>query len=1042
MPYDLVRPLANDLNSALLSDEQRAVVTSNADSLLVLGGPGTGKTSTLVEAVCARLRSGVAPEQIVVMTFSRAAARELRARISRRWATAGRTPRVVTMHGLCLALIQTYGSGEVPRLTTAPEQDAQLRELIAQRGSQSWPTEFHQALTTGAFAGEVRAVLARARQLGMDPDDIARAGQQAGKPEWVAVAELFEAYLTMTDFAGTLDYGELVHRARLLLADPTTGDQIRRELSWFFVDEFHDCDPSQAALLQELVGITGHSVVFADPDQSVYRFRGADLRVVGEYARALSARDGQMLCLTQSFRAGQRIIDATRGIAMALPLTPGIPSSASAQLRDIQSQNPGGDVAVWHCESSLAQADFIAEYLRRQHLDHQRPWGKMAVLVRSGHGDLPGLSRSLLAAGVPVSVIGDETPLGSDPAVTPLLLALEVVSEQVALTPEVAEQLLTSPLGNLDPLALRRVARLLRSEDGDDPRPSAILLQQALVESGGLTEVARTTEILALTRLRDVLHSARELHQRGATNHEVLWQLWSGTAWPERLRRASERGGDLGRAADRDLDVLVALFDLASRREEAQQTSIIDFVRTIQDQQIPADIHREGDVARDAVQLVTAHRAKGAEWDVVVVAGVQEGSWPALSERGSLLSADRLTRLGLAEAEPRSVRLAEERRLFYLACTRARTHLVVSAVAEAGDGGLQPSRFIHELGVPVSVRQGRPQRAHTLSGLIAELRRSLTDQSLTESVRIAAAHRLAELAQLTDSRGDHIAPGADPARWWGIAEVSATADDCAPLDQDEQIRLTGSTLAGLLQCPRRWYLERQAQGSNRAALRQTIGSAVHAICDAAEPDWSEEQLLERLDRAWADLGDGGWYLEAERQAATESLRRFKAWSVLNPRELVGTEVHFRCEVDVDDEKVIIEGFVDRIERADDGSLVVVDLKTGQHIPTVAEVVHHEQLGIYQWAIDSGGFADLGTISGGGEVVYLRKAPTKAPLLPTVLAQPALSATGPDWIVDKARQAVSIIRKGEYPALTSPTCRSCAVAGSCPAVSTGKQVFDA
>ena len=152
------------------------------------------------------------------------------------------------------------------------------------------------------------------------------------------------------------------------------------------------------------------------------------------------------------------------------------------------------------------------------------------------------------------------------------------------------------------------------------------------------------------------------------------------------------------------------------------------------------------------MRLLTAHRSKGLEWRLVVVAHVQEGAWPDLRRRDSLLGADRIAPAlpdgrhgGLLPPLTRSAMLAEERRLFYVAVTRARSRLVVTAVKSPDDDGDQPSRFLNELGLredQIRHRVGRPTRPLSLAGLIAELRRTAADPAQPDALREAAARRL------------------------------------------------------------------------------------------------------------------------------------------------------------------------------------------------------------------------------------------------------------------------------------------------------------
>ena len=216
-----------------------------------------------------------------------------------------------------------------------------------------------------------------------------------------------------------------------------------------------------------------------------------------------------------------------------------------------------------------------------------------------------------------------------------------------------------------------------------------------------------------------------------------MWLLWSQTGWPDRLRQQAGLGGQAGRRANRDLDAICALFDIAARSEEVSGLrGVTGFLAEVEGQQIPADPLRESELRGSAVRVLTAHRAKGLEWALVVVAGVQEGRWPDVRRRGSLLEPDRLGRYEVLAPVPTATRIAEERRLFYVAGTKARSRLVVTAVAATECEADQPSRFWRawrdSAGLP-----GRPRRAAVAVRPGSELRSTTVDRKL----RRASARR-------------------------------------------------------------------------------------------------------------------------------------------------------------------------------------------------------------------------------------------------------------------------------------------------------------
>jgi RecB family exonuclease len=360
----------------------------------------------------------------------------------------------------------------------------------------------------------------------------------------------------------------------------------------------------------------------------------------------------------------------------------------------------------------------------------------MAVILRSTILQLPSMQRALSATGVPTVTHSEDLPLHLQPAVAPFLLLLRCALEPEALDEEAAVALLHSPLGGADPLAERRLRQGLRALAlaAGDRRPSGELLVDAVRDPAGLDVVERRWAVPAQTVARLIAVAREAAAAPGATAEQVLWSVWRASGLAERWYAMSTRGapvepgGEGGRArqwraeaADRDLDAIVVLFDAAARfvdRLPGARTEV--FLDHVLGQELPADSIAPSADRGEAVRLLTAHAAKGLEWDVVVLAGVQEGIWPDLRLRGSLLGSERLVDFlaGRAAAGAAAVvgqtsaLLDEERRLFYVAATRARQRLIVTAVASASVGGSdgeeQPSRFLAELALPD--QRGGPQQ--------------------------------------------------------------------------------------------------------------------------------------------------------------------------------------------------------------------------------------------------------------------------------------------------------------------------------------------
>ncbi|MET8948164.1 ATP-dependent DNA helicase [Streptomyces sp. NPDC004542] len=1089
--YRLVRTPGTEPDPLRLDAAQRAVVDHRAGPLLVLAGPGTGKTTTLVESVAARIARGGDPERILVLTFSRKAAVDLRDRMALRTGAA-RAPRATTFHSYCYALVRAHQDTDLfvepLRLLSGPEQDVTVRELLAGQPELErlgldhvrWPDELRACLTTRGFADEVRAVLARSRELGLGPDALDAFARRIGRPDWQAAAAFLAEYLDVIDLQGVLDYAELVHRAVLLARRPETAARLAARYDAVYVDEYQDTDPAQVRLLHALAGGGRTLVAFGDPDQSIYAFRGADVNGILDFPQAFPRADGRPAAvevLRTSRRSGATLLDATRLLTQRMPLTR-LPADKVRALREPAPVRDSGRVEVYTYPTPGTELDNIADILRRAHLEDGVPWSDMAVLVRAGSRTIPMVRRALTAAGVPLDIDGDDLPLRHEPAVAPLLTALRAVAtaeaaerpgqdperpgedpERPGETPcwldtETALTLLASPLAGMDTADLRRLGRALREEERAAghplPPPSDELLARALAEPERLVAhdpaYARGAQ-----RLGALLRKARECLAGGGTAEEALWELWEGTPWPARLERAARRGGAAGRNADRDLDAVCALFATAARAEERTGgRGALNFLEEIAAEDIAADTLTRRALRPDAVRLMTAHRSKGLQWHLVVVAGVQEGLWPDLRRRGSLLEADRIGRDGLAEPLTPGALLAEERRLFYVAATRARERLVVTAVKAPAEDGDRPSRFLTELGAEPQDVTGRPRRPLSVAALVAELRATTVDPRASAGLREAAARRLARLAALADDDGRPLVPSSHPYRWWGMFEPTESK---VPLrNRDQPVVLSGSALDQLANtCALQWFLGREVKADAPATAAQGFGNVVHVLADEVASGRTPadlDVLMERLESVWNALAfDAPWKSAQEKEHARVALERFLRWHVLDRtgRTPLASEHDFDVTLAAGDYEVRIRGQMDRVEADGEGRAYVVDFKTGKQAPTAREVERHPQLAVYQLAVREGAVDDafdgVRPEPGGAELVHLRQGAAQrdgGDGLPKVQAQEPLEG---EWVGELLANAAGKVLDERFTPSTGQHCTHCAFRASCSARPEGRHVIE-
>ncbi|MEV0109158.1 PD-(D/E)XK nuclease family protein [Nocardia sp. NPDC050799] len=579
-------------------------------------------------------------------------------------------------------------------------------------------------------------------------------------------------------------------------------------------------------------------------------------------------------------------------------------------------------------------------------------------------------------------------------------------------------------------------------------RPSVEVLRELLLGSGddrivaGLTEV----EIAPLERAARALDRARRVRREGGGLEDVLWALWTGSRLERRWLAQSRRGGAAGMQADRDLDAAVALFDAAAAYTDRLPGATIEgFVEYLLQQQLPQDravrTRRE-----EAVDLLSAHAAAGREWEVVAVAGVQEGIWPDPRPRGTLLHTEDLVDevAGITERVSRAAPvLAEERRLLFVACSRARRSLLVTAVESVtGDRDLVPSRFLAELlggdtgGEPGALPVAEPGRVLALHALIAELRAAVCDPGAGDERRRRAARQLARLALAG-------IPGTAPDDWYGVPELSSTE---TLWEDDAPIALSPSTVELLRTCPLRWALERNggSDGENPYAVKGTL---VHTLVQALAGRVPLDQVRAELARSWSGIDpETSWYSRQELRRTEAMLDAFVAWVRTTRGELTqaGIEVPVDCVLPApgdDTPEVRIRGRIDRLERDAAGRFVIVDVKTGKNPVSEADAAQHAQLATYQVAAAAGALEGSAgdPEPGGARLVYVGLPAAGGVAKERV--QPALDAEALETWRETIHAAAASTAGPGFLAIRNEGCRHCAVKNSCPVQDAGRQVTD-
>lgn len=947
-----------------LDDSQRAVLLLATDaSAAVIGAPGSGKTTTLVELVADRVaRSGWGADSVLALASSRIAATRLRDVIALRIGVPTTGPMARTANSFAFDIVREAArSARVAprRLLTGGEQDSDIAAILEGHlelvgSGPEWPPSLPpEVRRLRQFRTELRELMMRATEFDVSPGELRRLGATSQRPEWVAAAAFIEEYLEVISFSreAQVDPAELARFAVAAIVSATPGQRVSA-LKLVVIDDLQEATESTLAMLRALASRGIAIIAFGDPDVAANAFRGGEPDALGRLSTVLRLPSLQQLVLSTAHRQTPALRAFTSSV------TARIGTAAAGQQRRAESlpttAGSVSDPALSQIEASspARQWSAVARVLRERHLESKVAWNDMAVIVRSG-AQVAAIARALALAEVPTRTAVGGTALRDDNAARALLTVVDVGVGRTPLTAELATELLLGPFGGLDRLGLRRLRLALRAEElaGGGTRSADALLVEGLAGPNRFITIDHR-----MARAAGRLAETLDLLSSGISSiEELLWTAWDrsglATTWYDQAL-----GAGIGAAeANRNLDGIVALFTAAKRFAERRPDAPPGiFLTEVLDAEVPEDT-LSPQPNDDTVLVTTASGTVGLEFDTVVVAALQDGAWPNLRLRGSLLGAQELVEL-VTGVDPSTIDkrkqvLGDELRMFALAVSRARSRVILSAVVNDDEAA---SAFFGLLPDDAALLDSSAAPPLSLRGMTGRLRNVLATSRNSRAVADAACC-LAALAL-------EGVPGAEPAHWHGLLAASTDGH----LFDGQTIPVSPSALEKITESPLDWFL--QLIAGSESNVTANVGTIVHWAMETSA-DQSPEALWTAVQSRWKELlFDAPWLAERQSRIArtlTDALAEYLAKFSRDGKQLVGAESRFTLAFD----GIEMNGSIDRVERAADGSVVIVDLKTGAPITAQSKIDEHPQLSAYQLAyadgILDGSLAQLGEHSAGG-----------------------------------------------------------------------------
>lgn len=982
----------------ILDESQlRVLELELGQSRAIIGAPGSGKTTALLALYRHLLRDrGLRHDEVLALGANRIVATQLRAELDALLDEPAGGPRARTSSSFALALLSADRRvrGELPlRLLTGSVQDEiieRIARLVSEHPPQN-PVFTRDVLGSPLFRNQFRELLRVLDETQLGARDLARLGEQFGVPEWSEVSALVTEYRTTLENEYPLhrDTSSLHLEAATLLDSLPVSVAARDhigELAALRVVLVDDAQELTASTLQLLRAIAARGVTvwaFGDPDISTGAFQGSAHRALSDLGAALGVQSVEPLLLSTVYRHPATI----RSVVQDLTEPIGAAGLGEQRRAEAFAKN-GGVVQRARFPTTGESVGAIAHLLRERHLglgqdmtarSESVDWSDMAVITRTRH-EAQRLARQLSAAQVPTDISAGGAVLAEHPVIRDLLTLVQFAYGWRTPDTALLDRLLTGPLGGVDVLALKRLRMALQLADArtGDARPADELMLEhflnPLIEPRVDTRQSR-----ALVTLAKLLAAASARASEGGDLSEVLWEIWATSPLPQKWeRQALSHQGTASDEANASLDAVMALFFASARFEEQEVTlNRAQFVESLLGSSVPEDSLARAR-KRAAVTVTTPQGMIGRQAKIVVVTQLQDGTWPNLKSRGSLLHLERLSNVasGAADApiaDRRDV-LHDELRLFAQAVSRASDEVLITAVQ---NDDTMPSVFF-TIGSE-DERTEMPSGRLTLRGLVASLRRSLHEHPDDKS----AAEQLAILAL-------NGVPGANPDEWFGMRALSTEAPLHDLSDGETLVSVSPSRLEKFENCALDWAIARL--GGERSVSSAALGTLLHLAMETVE-DPTVDAVMARVDDGWSVLSfDSAW-----EQTRTHDLAESMAESLVAYLDdfeakggtLIGAEQQFRLNFG----QARVRGTIDRIEltpRAGDepARVLIVDLKTQKAAPGATEIAEHPQLALYQLAAQSGEIEVGGAELAGAALLLVHpkakgsgryKLPTQAPL---------------------------------------------------------------
>ena len=942
-----------------LNFEQNQAVQHSGSPLLVIAGPGSGKTRVIIERVMHLVRSGINPSEILCLTFSEKAAEEMKQRLEKLVDVT--EMEISTFHSFSKETLEDnildsgigMSSGVIKRsaqLVWGLKNIDKFKLQHLEIGNNA--VEVIESVIDGISTFKDELISPEELQRYIDTKLQKELGDDE-KDFLLKLSDLCKVYFKYQEFQrskSVIDFDDMVVQTiELFKKKPNVLSKYQKKFKHMLVDEFQDNNFAQLELVKQIAK-DGNVTVVGDDDQSIYRFQGAYLTNFKDFQSYFPSTT--VVVLNRNYRSPQSIVN------LASQLLEGVPERHAKKLKSEHEE--GNKVTVAQCANESSEVEFVVKTIkelldkpieRRDGTSDPLTFRDIVILSRR-KAEGKKFAKALKAHGIPTTFVG-ESNIFSSPIVRDLMAFLVIANKPTVSGIEINRLMKNHGIGEINMARINHAARKKARAD-----PADIDFVFDTIQNCDDLDITQKEQV---KELAEQIQKIIELESK-MTVSEMIYEIIMSVS--DLYKRSIQSDTPENR---RNQLILKEFYNIATEYESLNPHGTLDDFINYLNLMGQFDVElKEGSGFDNSVQVTTIHQSKGREFPVVFVVDVAQNKLPLRYQAKKFYVPNELSK-GMTQADDeKELYVQEERRLFYVAMTRAQNLLYVTYAKRYGQNvrETKPSRFLDEIKFEdnplVELVKYDGQNGEVLleeERRIEKIKQDLQTKavsSLNQMHLKSAVQRIVELAKVKHYEANGSFDGFHPEEFLKFEEngdeLKAELDgDRVSLINKDELRLSASKIKTYKDCPLKFKFSYVMEAPTKARPYFDLGTAVHAVAEhltklqmeGTEP--TEELAFEILSKEWnANSFQSETQENQSKEKAKEMIRTYLKWVSENKNTPIAVEQPFRIEI----EGVPFNGFIDRVEKTPDGQFAVIDFKTGAVYENSKSIKVDPQMNIY------------------------------------------------------------------------------------------------